>query len=138
MILVDSNVVGEVTRTRPEPVVLDWFSRYAPLVAVPTVVLHEAVFGAERLEDPQRRGLIAARLEALWARLERRFVAFDEAAARRCGQLRAAMAQKGVAMTLADAQIAATCLSRRLPLASRDRAFARVPDLTLIDPWNDA
>ena len=137
MFLIDSNVVGEVTRTRPTAVVLDWFTRHAPLIAVPTVVLHEAVYGAERLEDTVHRERIGARLEALWGRLDHRFVAFDAAAADRCGRLRAAFARKGLAISLADAQIAATCLSRRLPLASRDRAFARVPNLTLIDPWND-
>ena len=137
MILIDSNVVGEVTRTRPAPDVLDWFTRHAPLVAVPTVVLHEAIYGVERLVDPEKRSRIRARLDALWDMLDHRFVAFDAAAAVSCGGLRGSFAREGLAISLPDAQIAATCLSRRLPLASRDRAFARVPNLTLIDPWND-
>ena len=55
MILVDTNVLSEVTKPRPEPRVIAWLERNEPSLALPTIALAELRYGIARLPDGQRR-----------------------------------------------------------------------------------
>ena len=56
MFLVDTNVVSELTRRKPNPGVLRWMSAH-PTFALSAVTIEELVYGIERSPAAQRRGL---------------------------------------------------------------------------------
>jgi tRNA(fMet)-specific endonuclease VapC len=60
---------------------------------------------------------------------------FDQEAAEQAGRVRAALERLGIAMSLADSQIAGHALALDLPLVSSDAVFKRVRGLTVKD-WS--
>ena len=136
--MLDTNVVGEVTRTQPAGSVLAWFDRFAPVAVVPVIVLEEVLFGVRIIAAEERREVLNERLMLLWERLDHRFAIYDAEAARRCAAVRATARAQGVAISERDAQIAATAIAARTPLATRDAVFGRLDGLRPINPWTDA
>ena len=55
MILLDTNVLSELTRPRPSPRVVAWLDADGPLLAVPTVVLAELRYGIARMPTRRRK-----------------------------------------------------------------------------------
>ncbi|MYD72590.1 MAG: type II toxin-antitoxin system VapC family toxin [Acidobacteria bacterium] len=49
MILLDTNVLSELTKPRPSPQVVAWLKANEPLLAVPTIALAELHWGLQGL-----------------------------------------------------------------------------------------
>lgn len=135
MIVGDTNVLSELAKTKPDQNVLGWLARFAVVVGLPTIVLEEVHFGVLSETDPARRAGLAAFLERIESEFAARLIAYDAAAARATARLRTDMQAEGTPIAARDAQIAGVALSRRVPLATRDRVFRRVPNLTVLNPW---
>lgn len=100
-------------------------------LAISAVTVMELRYGAARRRAPQLTEAIDAVLKAL------PILPFDAAAAERAGAVRAALEAKGIALGLADSQIAGQALVTGATLVSSDAAFRRVPGLTVRD-WSKA
>ena len=72
--LLDSNVVSEAIKPRPEPRVLSFLER-EPEVWLSAVVLHELEFGIRRLDPGRRRTRMRTALDAYLARYGHRLLA---------------------------------------------------------------
>jgi predicted nucleic acid-binding protein len=138
--LLDTNVVSELIRPRPDANVLEWIerrSRDQSLVHLSALTLAEIFRGVMRLE---RRGPDFARLWAwttsdLPARFEGRILPFDAGVAETWGKMTAAV-PKGIAVATMDSLIAATARHHALVLVTRNVADMRhFPGLELEDPW---
>lgn len=137
MILADTNVVSEFMRPAMDAGVLAWASTLAPNeVCLSAVTVQEVEFCIGRLAAGQRRD----RLRAAWGEVLQQFeglvVPYDRDAAIETGTLMAAATARGRAMSLADAQIAGTCLALDLVLATRNtKDFDHEPRLGLVNPF---
>ena len=98
-------------------------------LAISAVTVMELRYGAARRRAPRLTAAIDPILRAL------PILPFDVAAAERAGAVRAALEAKGVALALADSQIAGQALAARAILVSSDAAFRRVPGLAVRD-WS--
>ena len=137
MIALDTNVVSELMRPRPDPVVVAWVdAQDAQQLYLPAVCIAEVLFGIARLPVGRRRDQLAQTFSDMLADdFTDRTLAFDEHAAVRFAQVAAAAETHGRPMSVADAQIAATCLLHDAQLATRNtKDFARC-GLVLVDPW---
>lgn len=137
--LVDTCVLSELQRPRPDPNVLAWFDA-APedRLFISALTLGEIEKGAARLaKGPKRR-----RIEEWLAELRRDFadrvLGIDDAVALRWGRLAAAAERGGHALSVVDGLLAATALQHDMPVVTRNaRDFAHTGAL-LIDPWRAA
>lgn len=137
MIVLDTNVVSEIMRPRPELVVLAWVNAQAPgelwLTAVGAA---ELMFGVARLDDGIRKQQLARTVSAM---LETDFAGqvlpFDLAAASVYAQLLAQRERSGQPVAMADAQIASVCLAHGAKLATRNQKHFDGLGLTIINPW---
>jgi len=115
--LLDTNVVSELVRPRPDPKVRAWLaSRDEDVLSV--ISIEELVFGIERAPAPRRH-----RLMAWFDDLLDNVVEVEEitpAIARAAGELRARRARAGRPVTQADMLIAATALVHGMTLATRN------------------
>src|SRR5215467_10633614 len=113
MILLDTNIVSEPWRPRPDRRVLVWLeAQPVGSLYLCTPVLAELRFGAESLDAGLRRD----RLRNAIDRLEResyrgRMLSFDEQAAAEYGRIAAKRKQMGKRMELMDAMIAAIAVT---------------------------
>ncbi len=63
--LLDTNVLSEPARTRPHPGVMAALARQEHLVCTAAPVVHELIYGVQRLPEGRRRGLLEAYVKAL-------------------------------------------------------------------------
>lgn len=136
MILLDTNVLSEVQRHRPDPDVIAWLDAQ-PLrsLAVSAVTVAELLVGVETLPEGNRRQRLAEAVAAQVAVFQERVLAFDLPAAEVLASLTAQRRRSGRPLPLADGQIAATALVHGAALATRNMADFAGLGLDLIDPW---
>ena len=138
MIVLDTNVVSEIMRARPEPVVLAWLDAQAPSELWLTAVgAAELMFGIARLDDGARKQQLARTVSAM---LETDFAGqvlpFDLAAASVYAQMVAQRERMSKPIAMADAQIASVCLAHGTTLATRNQKHFDGVGLTIINPWS--
>jgi predicted nucleic acid-binding protein len=138
--LLDTNVLSELVRPRPNDGVVAWLAERAgdeTGLFVSALTVAEIYRGILRLDPGPRR---FTRLRAwmdreLPARFAGRILAFDEQVARTWGALTAVL-PKGVSVSNMDSLIAATAVHHRLTLVTRNVADLRqFPALAIENPW---
>lgn len=138
-IILDTNVVSEPKRLRPDPRVRAWFERQAvdSLYLTSTVVC-ELAEGVERLPPGRRRREFETWLDGLVEEDFRgRILTFDVPAARLFGKLVATAYAQGRPSKMGDAQIAAVAARDGLVIATRDTDDFAPFAVPLLDPWSE-
>ena len=135
MILLDTNVLSELAKARPDPAVVSWLRRSAAALAVPTIAVAEMAFGIEKLVQGRRRDDLLAALQRLVTEFADRLFDFNVKAAWAYGRILAAARRAGRPMSLPDAAIAAIAMANGCALATRnDKDFAST-GLEIVNPW---
>jgi toxin FitB len=137
MILLDTNVVSEPMRQRPNRSVQDWLDAQAiETLYFSAISLSELLLGIESLPAGKRRRVLAAALGQQIASLfGERIIPFDIAAAEAYARVVTLARRNGYAISIADGQIAAIAAARNLTIASRDEAPFQAAGLVVINPW---
>lgn len=140
MIILDTNVISELMRAKPEPVVVSWF-RVRPLLemATTTINLAEIRFGLARLPFGRRRRDLEVTFNSLAARgFANRVFDFDASAADVYGDLAVERERAGRRLEGFDGLIAAIAKSRGMPIATRNANDFAGCGIDLINPWSPA
>ena len=140
MILLDTNVISELMRPKPDPGVLAWADGLDPeAVAITAMNEAEILHGLARLPAGQRQVQLRQSWEALVAELfSGRIWPVTSEAAHWYAELLRQRERLARPMATADAVIAATALAHGVPLATRDVHDYAAIGLTLINPWDCA
>lgn len=138
MIVVDTNVVSELMRPAPEPVVLDWFDAHDPAELFLSAVSEaELRTGAAILPRGRRRDRLVEAIDAMIREdFAGRVLPFDSAAARVYAEIAAGRRAAGRPISEADCQIAAIARLRSASLATRNILDFASCGVDLIDPWS--
>jgi len=137
VILLDTNVVSEPMRPRPDRNVLNWLdAQAAESLFLSTISAAELLLGIESLPPGKRRKALATALdEQIIALFGGRIVPFDLGAAETYAKIVANARRRGHAMAVADAQIAAIAAFHKFSVATRDEAPFRAAGVPVINPW---
>jgi len=132
--LLDTNVVSELVRARPDPQVVDWVRRTSDYGLYLSVLsIGELRKGVERLPVGERRERLVHWVEwALPAWFGSRLLPIDLRIAERWGRT---CASNPRALPAIDTLLAATALAHDLAMVTRNVADFEVPGLRVIDPW---
>ena len=138
MILLDTNVVSEPLRQRPDQRVRDWLDAQAiETLYLSTISLSELLLGIESLPTGKRRRALAAALgEQIVSLFDSRIIPFNVAAAEAYAKVVIRARRQGHAISVADGQIAATAAAHSFSVASRDERPFHAAGLSVINPWN--
>ena len=138
MIVLDANVISELSKERPEPAVSAWILRQQPdLLATTSITLAEVLYGLELLPPGRRREQLSELSRIIFEiALRSRILAFDEHAAQHYARLRAAKRQTGLAMSPQDAQIAAIAAATGALLATRNVVDFEHCGIAVVNPWS--
>ena len=135
MILVDTNVLSELTRPTPEPRVVAWLEVNEPALALPTIALAELRYGIARLPDGRRRSGLLDFWKATCAQFRGRVFSFDERAAERYGDVAANAEHAGRRLNIQDGQIAAIALVHGMSVATRNVSDFEAAGVAILNPW---
>jgi predicted nucleic acid-binding protein len=135
--LLDTNVVSEWMKPRPNPGVVAWLAEVdEDRVFLSVVTVTELRYGIERMPAGNRRKRLDVWLEEeLPLRFEGRILAIDRAVADACGNLVARSEAIGRRMEAMDAFIAATAEVHRLTLITRNTSDFESIVKDVLNPW---
>ena len=135
MILVDTNVLSELTKPKPEARVVSWLEVNEPALAVPTIALAELRYGIARLPRSRRRSSLLQFWQSTRAQFRGRIFSFDERAAEAYGEVAAAAERAGRRLNVQDGQVAAIALVHGMTVATRNVGHFEATGAVIVNPW---
>jgi predicted nucleic acid-binding protein len=137
LILLDTNVLSELAKPRPDPHVVAWMRRSAAALAVPTVAVAEMAYGIDKLVAGRRQHTLLDALRRLVLEFSDRLFDFNLSAAWAYGQILADARRAGQPMAVPDAAIAAIAQANGCALATRNVRDFATTRLKLVNPWQN-
>ncbi|MET0226325.1 MAG: type II toxin-antitoxin system VapC family toxin [Dokdonella sp.] len=137
MILLDTNVVSEPLRPRPDAAVIAWIdAQPVETLFLSAIVVAELRFGVAALPAGKRRKRLNEDLEQQVLPLFiGRVLPFDLMVTQAYAVMMAKARSAGVAVGNSDGYIAAIAATHGLTVATRDTAPFAAFGLKVIDPW---
>ena len=135
MIVLDTNVLSEPLKQRPDEHVLAWLTSLAEEAGVTAVSVGELLTGVRALPAGRRRAGLLEAIESTLRAFAGSVLAYDEAAARHYAMLQEARRGAGRPLAVEDGMIAAICVARGASLATRNTSDFAGLGLELVDPW---
>ena len=135
--LLDTNVVSEWVKPRPDARVARWLAEAAEdRVFLSVVTFAEIRKGVEEMAAGRRRETLNAWLQGdLPARFEGRILGVDLSVANAWGTLLANSRKIGINLSAIDALFAATAEAHKLTLITRNTKHFEKAGIALLNPW---
>ena len=133
--LVDTNVLSELAKPKPDAVVVDWIRQHEPLLYVSTITIGELRKGIEGLADGKRKSGLQKWLSGLCERMEGRVLSFNTSTAHVWGQIVARWEKTGDVVPALDSQLAATAHRHGLTVVTRNVADFKKSGVRLLNPF---
>lgn len=140
MIVLDTNVVSEPLRPRPDRHVLEWLDRQVPeTLYLTTISIAELWAGIEVLPVGRRRTQLQDAMAGMVLPLfEGRVLTFDPDAARTFAHVFSKAKSAGHSMDFADCAIAAIAARHQFIVATRNAKDFKGSGVELLNPWDAA
>lgn len=136
MIVLDTNVVSEITRPSPDANVLAWLNAQAPATLfLSSVTAAELLFGIAAMPQGKRQQQLQQAIEGILQAFDQRILPFDTEAAQHYADLAVGARKAGLGFPVPDGYIAAIAASRKFIVATRDTAPFAAAGLEVINPW---
>lgn len=137
MILLDTNVVSEFTRSKPDENVLAWYDQQdVSSLYLSGPIVMELAYGAERFLRKTGSARFSRVLERLLKdEFQNRILDFVHPAPAFAGTMRAQRESAGRPLSVVDAMIAAICMAHDATLATRNMRDFDGLDLKLVNPF---
>jgi predicted nucleic acid-binding protein len=137
MIVLDTNVLSEALRPRPDDRVMAWLASQSRAGLFTTAITRAEIFyGVGLLPDGSRRRELRTAVEAIFDEdFAGRVLGFDSDAADVYATIAVARRDAGRPMSQFDAMIAACARSRGAALATRNVKDFTACEIAILDPW---
>ena len=132
--LLDTNVISETAKQRPQPAVVEFMITQTDLW-LPVVVTHERAYGIMILDEDRRRDQMTAWLSQIVDDFSGRILPVDQQAAEFAASMRVQVHKDGGTLKVADALIAGTAMANDMAVVTRNvRDFGDL-GVEVINPW---
>ncbi len=138
MIILDTNVLSEVSKPLPSRKVVEWLAdQDGAFVFLTAITQAEVLYGVELLPAGKRRTRLAEQVQKLFEQdFSGRILPFDTDAAQLFAKIVATRAAAGRPIAQADAMIAAIAKARGAVFATRNVADFELCGIRLVNPWD--
>lgn len=139
MILLDTNVLSELMRAKPDPAVVVWIDAQPTQdLLICSITVAEILYGIARMPEGKRRQALQDVAIAMFEEdFAGRILPFDADAAVHYAELAADSEAKGKIADMADGQIAAIARLHGLQIATRNTRHFEAFGVALTNPWRD-
>jgi predicted nucleic acid-binding protein len=137
MILLDTNVLSELMRSKPDPKVIAWVdAQPGSDLVICSITVAEILYGISRMPDGKRKDALHAVAIAMFdEEFAGNILAFDADAAVHFADLVAASESQGKIADMADGQIAAIARLHGAEIATRNVRHFEAFGVPLLNPW---
>ena len=135
--LLDTNVISELVKPRPEPKVVSWIEEIDEnLLYLSVLTLGEIRKGVAALPQSARRTELESWLESdLQLRFSKRILSIDGSVADRWGNLAGLALKDGHRLSVVDGLLAATAIHHNLTLVTRNIGDTAATGVAVFNPW---
>ena len=122
MIIVDTNIISEFMRAKPDPIVIQWFNKQSSRdLYVSVITLAEIGFGLRVMPEGHKTKILNSRFKGFVNRaFEERILSFDLNASEAYVSIMASRQKMGLKMSIPDGQIASIAYAHRFVVATRN------------------
>lgn len=134
--LLDTNIVSEFVKERPDENVLSIYEQKKDLCAISAITWQELEYGVSKMPEGKRKETIENFISRLKENME--IISYDENAADICGKLLGTSETQGKKLPYCDTQIAATAIANGMILVTRntaDFALAKERSFLRVENW---
>ena len=133
--MLDTNIVSEFAKDRPDMQVIDFYNARRDLCAISAITWQEIIRGVTRMPEGKKKSSLEKFIESLEENNE--VISYDKYAAQICGELQSAAEKDGNSLPFYDSQIAATAVSNGMVLVThntsdfeqfKEKSFLRLED----------
>lgn len=135
--LLDTNVVSEMTRSRPNPSVVDFLDQTSELWLA-SLVVHELEFGLRMMPAGRRRERLRMDVSRFLENYADRILPVNENGAVWAARLRANAVISGRPPDLIDMLIAGTAKANGLTIATRNVRDFEGLGVEVVNPWDSS
>ena len=136
MIVLDTNVLLEPMRLKPDLLVTTWLAAEQHPLYTTAVSIGELLTGVRNLPAGKRRTGLLEAIETTLSVFSDRILPYDEPAGRTYAEIQASRRAGGAPLSVEDGMIAAICRDHGADLATRNvKDFADL-GIALLNPWN--
>jgi len=138
MIILDTNVVSEPLKPRPEPAVLSWLDRQTPTTLYLTAISRAELLAGIMAMPPGKRRTELQRvvINELTSLFAQRILPFGDRSAEAYAEVVTGAHAVGNPIDFADAAIAAIAVEHDFVLATRNERDFRGTPVKLLNPWS--
>lgn len=139
MILLDTNIISEISRKQPAAGVIAWLDQQPPSsLWITSISVFEVRYGLYAMAPGKHREFLTAAFDDFCAHVvENRIVTFDSDAAHETAKLMAGRKKRGFSVDLRDTMIAGIALSRRATVATRNTRHYHDLHVPVVNPWQE-
>ena len=135
--LLDTNMVSEIMKPNPDKNVISKISEYEKLIALPSTVWTELMFGVNTMPDGKRKDFIFSKLvDDIQAAYE--IIQYDNHAAWIQADIRSRLQENGTPVDFPDTQIASIAVSNGMILVTRNtKHFEPIKEIStlMVENW---
>lgn len=117
--LLDTNIISEMFRPKPNPLVFKKLEEYEKLCSLPSTAWNELLFGVNIMASGKKRDYIFSKLvDDIQANYE--IIQYDNHAAWIHADIRSRLKDQGIGIDFQDSQIASIAVSNNMILVTRN------------------
>ena len=136
--LLDTNVISEPKRPKPDVRVIQWLSSVNEVETfLSALTIGEMKKGVEKLPSSKNRALVQDYLEKTRNRFAGRILTITEKTFLVWGKMMAEFEKKGLMRPVLDSLLEATALEHDLILVTRNVRNFQGSSVTVLNPWED-
>lgn len=136
--LLDTNVISEPKRPRPDVRVVQWLSAVKDSeIFLSSLTIGEMKKGVEKLPSSKNRALVQNYLEKTRNRFVGRILPVTESTFLVWGKMIAELEKKGMIRPALDSLLEASALEHDLILVTRNVRNFQGSSVTILNPWED-
>ena len=136
--LLDTNVISEPKRKRPDQKVIQWLGSLDDAdIYLSALTVGEMKKGAVKLPSGRNRVLVQNYLEKVRNRFAGRILPITERTFLVWGKMMAEFEQRGIVRPALDSLLEATALEHDLILVTRNVRDFQHSSVTILNPWED-
>ena len=133
--LIDTNVISEISKKSPNPMVVQWLREHVNKYYLSTVTIGELRHGIELMQQSQRKLELWDWFREMCDSMRGRILNYNAATAHIWGQHVAAWETKGIIIPTLDSIIAATALRHDLIIVTRNVSDFSTVGFRVINPF---